>query len=105
MCVRHDLGIRLDVTTAERIVRERPRELKKYTPRQLRHYVTEGEVSLRHVRHVDRSKPGIFGVVRHRGRLRRLIIEGHHRGFGSRLAREDFLGHELTEAETAECLL
>jgi hypothetical protein len=92
------------VAEAERILRERPRPVSTLSPRQLRHYVTERDVVREHVPHVDRSKPGIIGVVRHRGRRKKILIEGSHRAFGSRVERDHFHVYELTEQETAACL-
>ncbi|HEY9282353.1 MAG TPA: hypothetical protein VIP46_02765 [Pyrinomonadaceae bacterium] len=103
VCERKDFGMSFDVQKAARIVRDHPRPLESWTPRQLSHYVTEADVTLRHLPHVDNSKPGIVGVVRHRGRLRKFIVEGNHRAFNKRRAREPYHFYPLTEEETARC--
>jgi hypothetical protein len=103
VCTRDDFGMVFDVQEAERIVRERPRQASSWAPRQLARYVSADDVARRHLAHVDNSKPGIVGVVRRRGRLRRFIVEGSHRAYNARLARAPFHFYQLTEEETARC--
>jgi hypothetical protein len=104
VCERKDLGVIFDVPTAERIVAERPRPVVALGPRLLARYVTREHVNGRHLAHVDNSRPGIVGQVRIKGRLRRVIIEGHHRAYNARTAGRAFDCYPLDEAETKECL-
>jgi hypothetical protein len=104
VCYRKDLGMEFSVTEAERILVELPRPAVTLPPRELWHYVKRADIVPQHLAHVDNAKPGILGLVRHRGRLRRVIIEGHHRAYNARRARRAFQLYQLTEEETRRTL-
>jgi hypothetical protein len=93
-----------DVPLAEQIVKEKPRKVIALSRRELWHYARREEVKVRHLAHVDRSKPGIMGLVRIGGKIRRVLIEGHHRAYRCRLESETYRVFMLTESETARCL-
>jgi len=99
-----ELGVVFDVALAERAARESGRAPVTFSWRRLRHYVSKDGVNTRHVAHVDRSKPGVMGTLRFKGRRRLVLIEGSHRAFGSVRDRESYNLHLLTEEETARCL-
>jgi hypothetical protein len=106
VCSHKPLGIVFDVARAELLVRERPREAVRFAPRRLWHYFKRHYVNVQHVAHVApyRSKPGIMGTIRVRGRRRLVPIEGHHRGYGALLALCPFWLYILSEEETASCI-
>ncbi len=93
-----------DVTLAERIVSERPRPPVTIRHRSLWRYVRESDVNLRHLGHVDDTKPGITAQVAHVVGVRRVLIEGHHRGFKARVLGLDFTAYPLSAEETEQVL-
>jgi hypothetical protein len=104
ICTKDELGVVFDVATAETLARESGREPVEFAPRRLRHYVTRADINPHHLAHVDRRLPGVMGTIRRKGRLRLVLIEGHHRAYNALRARLPYPLYLLTEEETARCL-